>query len=67
MDELSHRQLWTIPEASEFLRISRSHLYLLIQRKELRSIAIGRRRLITRAALEELVQRLEAQQDAEPR
>jgi excisionase family DNA binding protein len=67
MDDLSRRQIWTLPEASEFLRISRSHLYLLIQRNELRSIAIGRRRLITRAALEEFVQRLEAQQDAEPR
>jgi excisionase family DNA binding protein len=66
MDDLSRRHLWTIPEAAEYLRISRSHLYLLL-RSELRSIVIGRRRLITRAALEEFVQRLEAQQDAEPR
>jgi excisionase family DNA binding protein len=62
MDNPLRQQLLTTQEASAILRISRSQLYLLLQRGELRSVAIGRRRLITRAALEEFVARLEAQQ-----
>jgi excisionase family DNA binding protein len=49
--------LRTIPEAQEFTRLSRSALYMLMERGELAYTRIGRRRLIPHRALVELAQR----------
>jgi len=54
-NHLMHR----VPEAAELLRISRSALYELIRSGQVRSVTVGRTRLITHHALTEYVQRLE--------
>ena len=51
--------LLTVDEAAAWLHISRWSVYNLIRNGQLRTITIGRRRLVTRAALAECVQRLE--------
>jgi excisionase family DNA binding protein len=43
--------LLTVQEAADRLRISRWSLYNLIRAKQLRTVKIGRRRLVTSAAL----------------
>jgi excisionase family DNA binding protein len=43
--------LLTVEEAAGWLRISRWSVYYLIRDGHLRTIKIGRRRLVTRAAL----------------
>ena len=53
MDEL----LVSIEEAARRLQVSRSTLYLLIQRGELQSIKIGASRRVPVAALDEFVAR----------
>jgi excisionase family DNA binding protein len=47
--------LFTMNEAAAWLRVSRWSLYNLIRDGQLRTIRIGRRRLVTRAALMECV------------
>jgi excisionase family DNA binding protein len=49
--------LSTIPEASEFTRLSRSTLYKMMDNSELKYCKIGRRRLIPRKALLDLAAR----------
>jgi excisionase family DNA binding protein len=56
MPELDH--LFTMDEAAAWLRVSRWSLYNLIRDGHLRTIRIGRRRLVTRAALTECVKLL---------
>src|SRR5262249_3439960 len=56
-DGLVEGGLWTVPEALEFCRLSRSDLYARMERGELAYVKIGRRRLIPRRALVELAQR----------
>jgi len=52
-----HEGLLTITEAQAFTRLSRSELYLRMNRGELAYCKLGKRRLIPRRALVELVQR----------
>jgi excisionase family DNA binding protein len=51
-------ELLTVEEAAQRLRIGRWKLYDLIRSHELRTVKIGRRRLVTAAALSECVERL---------
>lgn len=37
---------WSIPDAAGFLRISQRHLYRLLDANKVRSVRLGRRRLI---------------------
>ena len=52
--------LYTVPEAGGLLRVSRTRVFEMIAAGELRSIKIGRRRLVPAAALDELIARLSA-------
>lgn len=51
--------IYSVAEACQQLRISRWMLYRLVQNRELRTITIGRRRLITAADLDAYVRRLQ--------
>lgn len=55
MTNTSADGLLTVQEAADWLRISRWSIYNLIRGNQLRTIKIGRRRLVTRAALAECV------------
>jgi excisionase family DNA binding protein len=57
--ELAPDRLLTVQEAAERLRISRWSVYNLIRANQLRTIKIGRRRLMTPAALAECIKMLE--------
>lgn len=50
--------LLTVQEAADRLRVSRWSLYNLIRANQLRTVKIGRRRLVTPAALAECVEQL---------
>ena len=50
--------LLTVDEAAEYLRVSRWTIYNLIRSNQLRTVKIGRRRLVTLAALAECVESL---------
>ncbi len=54
--------VFTPEEAGEVLRCSRQYVHALIKRGELRSVKLGRRRLIPIDALRELLSRLESEQ-----
>ena len=56
--------LLTVQEAADRLRISRWSVYNLIRAKQLRTIKIGRRRLVTPAALAEYIKVLEGGTDS---
>jgi excisionase family DNA binding protein len=49
--------LWTIPEAADFLRISRSRLYDLMNSGELAFVKLGRSRRLPRRAVVDLATR----------
>jgi excisionase family DNA binding protein len=49
------RLTYTVPEAAEMLGISRSSAYECVKRGELPAIALGRRIVITRSTLEQLL------------
>jgi excisionase family DNA binding protein len=51
--------LLTINETAERLRVSRWSVYNLIRANQLRTVKIGRRRLVTPAALTEYVKQLD--------
>jgi excisionase family DNA binding protein len=51
--------LLTVDEAAEYLRVSRWTVYNLIRSSQLRTVKIGRRRLVTPAALAECVESLD--------
>jgi excisionase family DNA binding protein len=55
--ELAGEGFMTVPEASQFLRLSRATVYLLMDSGELGYAKFGRSRRIARRALEEFVQR----------
>jgi len=57
--ESAAARLVTVQEAAEQLRISRWSVYNLIRANQLRTIKIGRRRLITPAALADCIKMLE--------
>jgi excisionase family DNA binding protein len=50
--------LLTVQEAADWLRVSRWSVYNLMHTNRLRTIKIGRRRLISRDALDECVAQL---------
>jgi len=56
--QLTGDYLLTIDEAAERLRVSRWSVYNLIRANQLRTVKIGRRRLVTPAALTECVEQL---------
>ena len=56
--ELAAVRLVTVQEAAEQLRISRWSVYNLIRANELSTVKIGRRRLVSPAALTECVKHL---------
>ncbi|WP_231493684.1 helix-turn-helix domain-containing protein [Nocardiopsis sp. CNT312] len=51
--------LLTVEEAAEHLRVSRWMVYNLIRSRTLRTVKIGRRRLVPVAALSECLEALE--------
>ncbi len=53
------RLLHSVTEAAQLLGISRAHAYELTTRGELRSVRIGRRRLVSSEALREFIAGLE--------
>jgi excisionase family DNA binding protein len=56
------RLLVSVGEAATVLGgLGRVHIYWLLKRREIRSVSIGRRRLVVLASIEEYVQRLEAE------
>ncbi len=50
--------LLTVAEACDRLRVSRSTIYQLIQRRQLRTIQIGSRRFVPASAITDLVDHL---------
>ena len=56
--ELPADHLLTMQEAAAWLRVSRWSVYSLINANQLRTIKIGRRRLVSRDALKECVAQL---------
>jgi excisionase family DNA binding protein len=54
----SPESLLTIEEAADWLRVSRWSVYNLIRAKQLRTVKIGRRRLVPPAALAECIELL---------
>jgi excisionase family DNA binding protein len=57
-------RLYRVEEAArEVLHLGRTRVYELIASGALKSISIGRSRRITESALEEFIERLEAQAD----
>lgn len=56
--------LLTITEAAAMLRVSRWMLYRLIQTRQLRTVKLGRRRLVPRGAIDDLIAALSQQEDA---
>ena len=56
---MPEHQILTIEEATARMRISRWSLYNLIRSKRLRTIKVGRRRLVPAAALAECLAQLE--------
>ena len=52
-------RLNTVEEVMERLRIGRSTAFELIGTRQLRSIKVGRRRLVSEAALTEFIERLD--------
>ncbi len=47
---LHFAQAWRVREFCEAVRISRSHLYVLMKRGEIRTVTLGGRRLILTAS-----------------
>jgi excisionase family DNA binding protein len=45
---------WSIPEAAAFLTVSERHLYRLLDAGKVRSVRLGRRRLIPDAEVQRL-------------
>ena len=58
LSELPAGHLLTMQETAEWLRVSRWSVYSLIHANQLRTIKIGRRRLVSREALNECVKQL---------
>jgi excisionase family DNA binding protein len=56
--DLPADHLLTMQEAAEWLRVSKRSVYSLIHANQLRTIKIGRRRLVSREALNECVKQL---------
>lgn len=59
-DPLAGRLLVTVPQAQELLGFSRTRIYRMIQLGELRSVSVGRRRMIPAQAIRDYVDALVA-------
>ena len=57
-DSQHDRRLLTVQEAADQLRVSRWSVYNLIRANQLRTIRIGRRRLVTPVAIAECIELL---------
>lgn len=57
-------ELKDVPEAAERLRCGRTHVFHLIKAGELRSVRVGRKRLIPSSEIDAYVERLLTQQGA---
>ena len=55
---MSEPAVLTVDEAAEHLRVSRWTVYNLIRSNQLRTVKIGRRRLVPAAAITECLDRL---------
>ena len=53
-DGRTHGGPWSIPDAAEFLGVSERHLYRQLDANKVRSVRIGRRRLIPDAEVQRL-------------
>ena len=58
------RLSYSIPQVMEALNLSRASIYKLINAKRLRTYRIGRRRMASHNALEDLIEGLEAEEAA---
>jgi excisionase family DNA binding protein len=58
LQELPADHLLTMQEAAEWLRVSKWSVYSLIHANQLRTVKIGRRRLVSPEALNECVKQL---------
>ncbi|MBF6285409.1 helix-turn-helix transcriptional regulator [Nocardia cyriacigeorgica] len=60
---MSHQQerLHRIPEACAALGIGRSYLYELMGAGRIRSVKVGRRRLVPESAIQEFIEQLDAE------
>lgn len=63
--EGSEALLVSVDRAAQLLGISRTEVYRAVARRELPACRVGRRRLISRRALETFIARLEAESAAE--
>lgn len=54
-DHVEDRRVMTVEEVGEILRIGRNTMYGLIRDEHIGSIKVGRRRLITREALNDFL------------
>lgn len=63
--QLTSSLLLTLPEAAARLRISRSSLYRLFDRGEIKSVRVGARRLVSLRTLEAYIERLEDESNDE--
>lgn len=64
MEELAEKvtaQLHTVETVQQRLSVGRSTVFGLIASGELRSVKVGRRRLVTESSLAEFIDRLEAE------
>lgn len=57
-------QLHTVEEVMERLRVGRSTAFGLIASRQLRSVKVGRRRLVSEAAIVEFIENLDGQDAA---
>jgi excisionase family DNA binding protein len=57
----------SVPEAAKFVGLGRSSIQKAVNKGELRSAKYGKRRLITKEALKEWIQHLEAQTSLKPK
>ena len=61
MSDVSHPQLcFTIPEAADYLRISRALLYKLIRQGRIQTVKIGKRTIVRGAELERFLDQQQA-------
>jgi len=57
--------LLTVEEAAILLRLGRTRTYELVMAGSIRSVKVGRRRLVIRAGLDDFVARLLGEQESE--
>jgi excisionase family DNA binding protein len=60
-DEVSMTMTMTVSEAARVLGISRSSAYECVRRGELRAVRLGRRLVVPRSAVTELLQGLQSE------